>query len=64
MTAAEAILDHVSISAVWRALGGGELRHGRGRAFWRRHGVAGPAGGSAMAGQTKSEQVSICSRGK
>jgi hypothetical protein len=33
--AAEAILDHVTIGAVWRALGGGELRHHRGQAFWR-----------------------------
>jgi hypothetical protein len=32
---AEAIIEAVSISALWRALGGGELRHGRGRAFWR-----------------------------
>jgi hypothetical protein len=35
MTTAQAILDRVKIAAIWRALGGGELRHGRGRAFWR-----------------------------
>jgi hypothetical protein len=35
MSGAEAILDHVTIFAVWRALGGGVLRRGRGRAFWR-----------------------------
>src|SRR5262245_49645268 len=34
MTAAD-ILSRVCISDVWRGLGGGELRHGRGRAFWR-----------------------------
>ena len=28
-------LDSVSILTVWERLGGGELRHGRGRAFWR-----------------------------
>lgn len=28
-------LDGLSILEVWTALGGGELRHGRGRAFWR-----------------------------
>jgi hypothetical protein len=28
-------LDRLSILDVWTALGGGELRHGRGRAFWR-----------------------------
>ncbi len=35
MTTADDIVSRVTISAVWRALGGGELRHGRGRAFWR-----------------------------
>ncbi len=34
-TTAGDILSRVRISAVWAALGGGELRHGRGRAFWR-----------------------------
>lgn len=29
------IISSVQISQVWRALGGGELRHGHGRAFWR-----------------------------
>jgi hypothetical protein len=29
------VLAGVRITAVWRALGGGELRHGRGKAFWR-----------------------------
>ena len=29
------ILDELSILDVWAELGGGELRHGRGRAFWR-----------------------------
>lgn len=28
-------LDQLSILDVWIALGGGDLRHGRGRAFWR-----------------------------
>lgn len=28
-------LSSVRIAEVWRRLGGGELRHGRGRAFWR-----------------------------
>ena len=32
---AQDIVDRVSISAVWEALGGGELRWGRGKAFWR-----------------------------
>jgi hypothetical protein len=32
---AAAVLDRVSISAVWAGLGGGALRHGRGTAFWR-----------------------------
>src|SRR2546426_428714 len=34
VTAAD-ILAQVSITDVWQALGGGPLRHGRGRAFWR-----------------------------
>lgn len=34
MTARE-LLDHADIADVWRALGGGDLRHGRGKAFWR-----------------------------
>lgn len=34
-TSAPEILAHVKISEVWAALGGGELRHGRGRAWWR-----------------------------
>ena len=34
-TRAPEILEHVRITEVWRALGGGELRHGRGQAFWR-----------------------------
>lgn len=29
------LLDRAVITDVWTALGGGELRHGRGRAFWR-----------------------------
>lgn len=29
------ILERACISDVWAALGGGPLRHGRGRAFWR-----------------------------
>ena len=29
------LLDHTSIAKVWTALGGGELRHERGKAFWR-----------------------------
>ncbi len=33
-TAAD-ILSRVRISQVWRALSGGKLRHGRGRAWWR-----------------------------
>ena len=32
---AEAVIGAVSILNVWPALGGGELRRGRGRAFWR-----------------------------
>ena len=32
---ARQICGAVAITAVWRALGGGELRRGRGRAFWR-----------------------------
>jgi hypothetical protein len=34
MTAAD-VVSGVRIADVWRALGGGELRHGRGRAWWR-----------------------------
>jgi hypothetical protein len=34
-TTANDIISRVRISEVWLALGGGELRHGRGRAFWR-----------------------------
>jgi hypothetical protein len=34
MTAAE-VMDRVKITQVWQALGGGPLRRGRGRAFWR-----------------------------
>lgn len=34
MTAAE-IVSRTRISEVWRALGGGDLRNGRGRAWWR-----------------------------
>ncbi len=34
MTAAE-IVSQVHISCAWRALGGGDLRRGRGRAWWR-----------------------------
>ena len=33
--AIEALLGAVNILDVWRALGGGEIRGGRGRAFWR-----------------------------
>lgn len=33
---AAAILDHVTICAVWRALGGGEPKFGRTPAFWRK----------------------------
>ena len=29
------LLDRVAITAVWHALGGGPLRHARGKAFWR-----------------------------
>ena len=29
------LIDGASILSVWNALGGGELRHGRGRAWWR-----------------------------
>jgi hypothetical protein len=29
------IINRIRISTVWAALGGGPLRHGRGRAFWR-----------------------------
>ena len=29
------LLDRASITDLWTALGGGPLRHGRGRAFWR-----------------------------
>ena len=28
-------ISQIRISEVWRALGGGELQHNRGRAFWR-----------------------------
>jgi hypothetical protein len=36
MTAAAGeVLAHVSLAQVWAALGGGEIRHRRGRAFWR-----------------------------
>ena len=31
----DAVIDACSIEQIWRALGGGELRRGRGRAFWR-----------------------------
>lgn len=34
MTGSE-IIDRASITRVWAALGGGPLRHGRGKAFWR-----------------------------
>jgi hypothetical protein len=34
MTGAQ-LIDQTRITHVWRALGGGEIRHGRGRAFWR-----------------------------
>ena len=33
--ATNAVLEAVSIEAIWRALGGGDLHRGRGRAFWR-----------------------------
>jgi hypothetical protein len=33
--AATDIVSSVRISEVWRALGGGQLRHGRGQAWWR-----------------------------
>jgi hypothetical protein len=29
------VIDRVRIFDVWPAIGGGEIRHGRGRAFWR-----------------------------
>jgi len=32
---ARELIDRTSITAVWRALGGGPLRHGRGQAFFR-----------------------------
>jgi hypothetical protein len=35
MTASE-IVRHTRISYVWRALGGGEIRRGRGQAWWRK----------------------------
>ncbi len=35
MSAAAEIIGRLHITEVWRALGGGELRHGRGQAFWR-----------------------------
>ena len=35
MTALQQAIDRLPITEVWRAVGGGELRHGRGRAFWR-----------------------------
>jgi len=35
MSALQEVLSHVRISDVWRALGGAELRRGRGRAWWR-----------------------------
>jgi len=35
MTTAAEVVARVPISAVWRALGGGPLRYGRGQAFWR-----------------------------
>ena len=35
MSAPRDIIDQASITDVWRALGGGPLRHGRGKAFWR-----------------------------
>jgi hypothetical protein len=35
---ASEILGRIRISEIWRALGGGELRHGRGVAWWRRGG--------------------------
>src|ERR1017187_7791338 len=34
-TTGSEIIARVRLSAVWAALGGGELRHGRGQAFWR-----------------------------
>jgi hypothetical protein len=34
MTAAQ-LIEQVPISRIWRALGGGEIRRGRGQAFWR-----------------------------
>ena len=34
MTARD-IIDQASITHIWSTLGGGELRHGRGKAFWR-----------------------------
>jgi hypothetical protein len=34
MTLAQ-LLEQARITQVWRALGGGEIRHGRGQAFWR-----------------------------
>jgi len=35
-TQAAEIVARIPVSEVWRGLGGGELRHGRGRAFWRK----------------------------
>ena len=32
---ARELLERASITDVWTALGGGDLRHGRGVAFWR-----------------------------
>jgi hypothetical protein len=34
MTATE-VVRHTTISRVWRALGGGEIRRSRGQAWWR-----------------------------
>lgn len=35
MSGVRGVLSRLCINDVWRALGGGELRHGRGRAWWR-----------------------------
>jgi hypothetical protein len=34
-TLAQIVKSHTDITEVWFMLGGGELRHGRGKAFWR-----------------------------
>ena len=35
MSATRDVLSRVTLPQVWAALGGGEIRHQRGKAFWR-----------------------------